>query len=250
MKNLKIHHSYVLFVCLTIVVGVHHLPDIAWAKEAYVLTTVAGSSATYAGEEVVREAYRRIGHNIVVQRIDGKKALEQSNQGLVDAELARIDGISRVYQNLIQVPIPINYYQGVAFSKKYNFPIKGWSSLKPYHIGIVKGIIFAKQGTQGMNVTVADTYAQLIDLLKNSKIDVAVMPRINGLVALKNAEADGIKEMEGVLETLFTYHYVNIKNKSLVPKLEKVLKDMLLKGTTREIQAKVYQKLLSGDPSP
>lgn len=80
-----------------------------------------------------------------------------SSEGKVDAELQRIDGISNKYPDLVPVPIPINIIQGTVFSKKYRFPITGWHSLRPYKIGIVRGILFAEQQTVGMDRLVLET---------------------------------------------------------------------------------------------
>ena len=217
----------------------------AQAAEKLILTSVAGSVDAKVGEAVVKEAYKRLGIDIEIEWLGGKTALEYSNSGKVDGELQRIDGINQRFKNLVQVPIPINYLQGVAFSKRHNTSIKGWFSLKPHRVGIVRGIIFAEQGAQGMDVKIAVTYEELIVMLDREMIDVAIMPRINGLVAIKKQKSKGIKELEGVLETLLLYHYVHKKNAHLVPKLERELKRMLLDGTTQRIRSEVYAPLLS-----
>ena len=116
------------------------------ALETIIANGVEGSADAKAGFAVVREAYKQIGYEIDMKWLPGATALERSNSGEVDAELQRIDGISRKFPNLIQVPIPINFLQGSVFATNVSFPVTGWYSLKPYRIGIVKGIIFAKQG--------------------------------------------------------------------------------------------------------
>jgi len=219
------------------------------SERAVVVASVRGSTDALVGEAVVREAYRRLGLAVTFRELPGAAALEASSTGAVDAELQRIDGIDRRYPDLIQVPIPINYLQGAAFSIEYDFPATGWRSLQSYRIGIVSGIIFAAEGTDGMNVTVADDYDQLFGLLESGRIDVAVTPRINGLEAIRQREAGpggSIREMEGVLETLFLYHYVHRTRQDLVPDLSRVLKQLLLDGTTRRLRTELYGELLPG----
>ena len=70
-----------------------------------------------------------------------------------------------------------------------------------------------------MDVTLADDYESLFNLLEQDQIDVAVAPSINGQVLLQQREATAIKEMEGILEILFLYHYVHRANEHLVPRL-------------------------------
>ncbi len=214
-----------------------------------VVASIRGSTDARVGEVVLREAYARLGVEVTFRSFDGAAALEASSTGEVDGELQRIDGIERQFPDLVQVPIPINYLQGTAFSIRYDFPATGWRSLQTYRIGIVRGIIFAAQGTEGMEVTVADTYDELFGLLEQGRIDVAVTPRINGLEAVLKrpvGPSGPIVEMEGVLETLFLYHYLHRRHADLVPELSRVLKEMLLDGTIRRIRDDLYAELSEG----
>ena len=215
----------------------------AYADNSVVISIVDGSADAHAGISVIREAYKRIGYEVKFKPFLGRSALEHSNAGKVDAELQRIDGISRDFTNLIQVPIPINYVQGAVFTKNLTFPVTGWYSLQPYHIGIVKGIIFAEEGTKGMNVMVTSSYEEVMRKLNRGEIDVAVMPRISALLEMKLQSYKGIKMLGGILETMFLYHYVHRKNASLVPKLEKELKQMILNGTTQQLRKEAYDQL-------
>ena len=88
---------------------------------------------------------------------------------------------------------------------------------------------------------------ELMSMLESGEVDVAVMPRINGLVAMQKDEFENIRKLDGVLETLFLYHYVHKKHSSLVPGLEKELKKMLLDGTTRQMRNDAYGQLLNKD---
>jgi polar amino acid transport system substrate-binding protein len=204
-----------------------------------VIATVGNSADVPAGKAVIREAYSRIGVEVEFSSYSAAEAIATSNSGVVSAELQRISGISQDYENLVQIPIPINIIQGAAFSIKYRFPISGWHSLRPYRIGIVRGIVFAERPTSGMNVSVANGYEELILMLENDEVDVGVMPRIQGLAAIHSAGNTEIVEMDGILETLFLYHYVHNSRLDLVESLTPVLKQMLLKGDTKRIREHV-----------
>ena len=195
----------------------------------------------------MEEAYRRIDVEVEFRGFEAAEALKVSSSGQTGAELQRIDGVQRRYPTLIQVPIPINYIQGMAVSKKYNFPVLGWHSLQPYKIGIVKGIIFAERGTEGMDVKVAETYPELIQWIDEGKVDVGVMPRISGLDALNQSGKEDIGEMDGILETLLSYHYLHESRADLKKPLSKVLKEMLLDGTTQRLRKEANAKLLGED---
>ena len=215
-----------------------------YSDEAYVIAHVEDSVDQLAARAVLEAAYRKIGMKVEFRPMPAAQALEASNSGKVAAELQRIDGVQRKFPNLVQVPIPINYIQGLAFSRDYNFPIRGWHSLRPHRVGIVKGIVFAERGTAGMDVSVAMDHAELVTWIRDQKVDVGVMPRISGKLAIRESGASKIKQLEGVLETLLLYHYVHKSNADVAERLAPVLKAMLLDGTTRRLRAEVYDKLL------
>lgn len=203
--------------------------------EVVVIATVEGLADVPAGQAVIREAYHRIGMDVEFRRFSAADALASSSTGQVDAELQRIDGISARYPGLVQVPIPINQSQAVAYSRKYRFPASGWHSLRPYRIGIVEGILFAEVNTSGMDVRSYASYADLLEALGNDEVEVGVMPRIEGRATLSAAARDDIVEMDGILETQFLYHYVHRSRRQLVDQLQPVLKAMLVGGETRRI---------------
>jgi ABC-type amino acid transport substrate-binding protein len=221
------------FLCILLLL----IPGPAFSDDSPVVIAVIHDSADVpAGKEVISEAYRRIGVPVEFRGYSAAEALSLSGKGKVDAELQRIDGVSNNYPELVQVPIPVNIIQGAVFSKRYRFPIMGWHSLRPYRIGIVRGILFAEQQTAGLDRLVVDSYEALIEALQNDEIDVAVIPRIGGLAAIGSLHARGIREMDGVLETLFLYHYVHESRSDLVDRLTPVLKAMLLRGEIRQFR--------------
>ena len=232
--------KYYLLTCLILIAGG---PALA-AGNKVSIAAIEGLADVPAGEAVIRKAYGRLGIDIEIRRVPPAEALRQSNGGEVSAELQRIDGISARYENLVQVPIPINLIQGVVFSRKYRFPVTGWHSLRPYRIGIVKGILFAEVNTYGMEVEVFNSYPELVDALDQDTVDVAVMPRVEGLSILQGMQRDDIGEMEGILETLFLYHYVHKSRSELVEQLSPVLKNMLQTGETRRLREAAHARLL------
>jgi polar amino acid transport system substrate-binding protein len=205
-------------------------------QKPIVVAVIQGAADAVAGKAVMLEAYRRIGVPVEFREFSAEEALGASGNGVVGAELERIDGVSSVYPDLVQVSVPINVIQGTAFSGRYRFPVKGWYSLRPYKTGIVKGIVFAEQQTRDMEVQIAENYPELIDWLIDGKIDVGIMTRIQGLSAIRNTGHGEITEMDGVLETLFLYHYVHVSRIDLVDLLTPVLKEMLLSGETRNFR--------------
>jgi len=96
--------------------------------------------------------------------------------------------------------------------------------------------VFAEQQTIGMDRQIFISYSELIQAMNEDIIEVGVMPRVEGLAAISHAKNNNIFEMEGILETLFLYHYVHVSRSDLVDKLTPVLKKMLLSGEIRKIR--------------
>lgn len=215
--------------------------------ESVVISLVADTHDSHGGMAVIKEAYAQLGIEVFFRELGAADALAASSSGEVDAELQRIAGLERAFPDLIQVPIPINFIQGAAFSSKYRFPVKGWNSLKPYRIGIVGGVLFAEQGTVGMDVRVADTYDQLVRWLVDGEVDIAVIPRIGGLATIHEGTRQDIHELEGILETVLLYHYVHTRRADLAERLQPVLKEMLLDGTTKRLVREAHNRILGRD---
>lgn len=216
------------------------------SDDPFVIAEIEGSADGVAGRKIVQAAYDELGINVTFRALPAAEALRQSNAGEADAELQRINGITDRFANLVQVPIPINVIYGVAFSVDYRFPVDGWHSLRPYRIGIVRGILFSEEQTRHMEVQVAENYEELFRLLHAGEVDVVVVPRIQALAHLRRTGDDRVVQMDGVLEMLFLYHYVHRDHADLVPGLTAAFKRLLQSGETR----RVHQAAQPPDPTP
>lgn len=211
------------------------------AQDTLNFSAVMQSVHRHISYQILQKAYNELGYEIKLTRMTSAEALAQSSSGQTDGELIRIDGISRSYPDLVQVPIPITFRQGAAYSNRYFFPVIDWYDLNPYVIGIVEGSLYAERGTRGMKVIKAKSTEELFSLLDQRKIDIAISSRITGRTYMKSMP--DLKEMEGIMETMFLYHYVHKKHAHLVPELSKVLKRMLLDGTTRKMKQQYLRKM-------
>lgn len=207
-------------------------------------SSVNGTVNTVISQTVIEEAYRRLGVEITVKHYPGDRSLKYSNRGASDGELFRIDYISKVYKNLVKVPVPINQMEGVAFSTNPDIEISGWDSLRKYKVGIRRGIKFSENGTQSMNPYVVNLNQQLISVLLKGKVDLIVLTRGNGLEMIKKFESPSIKAIEPPIQKYNLYHYLHKKNLHLLPKLEKVLKEMAAEGFMAATRKRLLDEIL------
>ena len=195
--------------------------------------------------EVMKEAYNRIGIDLQVKFMPGKRALQASNQGKTQAELARIDGIDKKFTNLVKVPVAINAVGASVFTIDKTFDVRGWDSLKPYSIGFRRGHLFAETGTKGMNTMPVKNVELLIDVLLAGRVDVVVTGQITGQMAIKNSGATNVRELTPVLQSYPLFHYVHKSQAALVPKLTEALEQMQSEGRIDQIKADVQAALLA-----
>jgi ABC-type amino acid transport substrate-binding protein len=214
------------------------------AEELLVLATPENSVDTVIGEVIVREAYHRLGIDVMIKKYPAERAVRLADQGEVDGEVQRVAGLSERYPHLIQVQPAINFIEATVFSKTTDFPVDGWESLSPHRIGLIRGIKFAEQNTQGMSVAPADGYDTLFRLLDRGRVDIALSPRVNGWYHLRRMGMEGIHTLEPSVAVVDLYHYVHRKHADLVPQISAMFSRMRASGELPRIRARVVDILL------
>ncbi|MET0049132.1 MAG: transporter substrate-binding domain-containing protein [Sedimenticola sp.] len=236
-KLMKITTLFLAVLCLSVpVIPVN-------AQTNMVFTAPSGSPMGLISERVLKEAYGNIGISIRVDKVPGKRALASSNSGQVDGEANRIANINEKFSNLIMIPVPVVNIKMVAFSKQETFPINGWESLKPYYIGIRRGIRISEEGTKGMRRQLVDDYRTLFTLLDLGRVEVVVTPHLVGLIEMKKSNIKDVKTLEPPLIETKLYHYLHKKHESLVPKITASLRKMEADGDIERIQDQVTMEL-------
>lgn len=227
MKRLRIVFSIICFLsCI----------NSAHAGEKLTVMAIKDLYLANLGKRVLTEAYQKLDVSIEFIDYPAERALSHSNSGKADGELGRIAGLNKKYPNMLLVPVPVFWLEGMVFTKEAAFEVDGWKSLKPYRIGIMRGIKFAEKGTDGMNRQVVNTIIQMFKLLEVERVDVVVETRINGLKCLQDHCISGIKPLEPPLVSKKLYHYLHKKNEILVPRISAVLKEMESQGRIHEMR--------------
>ncbi len=196
-------------------------------------------------EAVLREAYRSNGQDITAKILPGERALASSNTGQVDGEMMRVEGIDKQYQNLLRVPVAINYLQATAFVKDATIKVTRWEELQPYTIAIERGIKFAEQGTRGMRVVSLTTYEQAFQMLNSGRVDVVIATRIGGADAVRDMGLSGISVLTPPLQKIPLYHYLHKSHASLIPSITSTLTIMEREGRIDAIREQVIADRLT-----
>ncbi len=194
------------------------------------LSRVAGVAKMIMGN-----AYWQVGYRLKVECFPGKRALYKSNQGQTDAELVRIKSIGTSYPNLIRVPEPIFMVRGMAFVWNKKLAIRSKQDLQGHRVGIVRGIQWAAEITEGLSPKIASSAHDLFKLLAQHQIDIALEAKFTGQAIMRSLSGTGVVEVEKPLIEFPVFHYVHKKNLPLVEPLNRELERMKRYGETDQI---------------
>jgi len=196
-------------------------------------------------DRLLHEAFQRMGREVIIKALPAERALINANAGVEDGDAARMEGIEKLYPDLIRVPEVFLRGELVAFSKK-SFPITDWKSLNPYNVAIIKGHQKARSMLDNpASVLEVQEFDLLFELLEKDRADVVICERYEGLETLKALGIRDVRIYEPPLLTLDVYVYLHKKHSELVPALAQALQEMKEDGTfTRflsEFEAGLHQ---------
>ena len=182
-------------------------------------------------DQILKEAFRRIGKTTRIIFTPNERSLVAVNSGMFDGEINRVAGMEKNFPNLIQVPEANMVMQFVAFATN-DIAISDWESLRPLRIGIVKGWKILEQNTQGFpHVTRVMNTDQLFLMLHKGRIDVALYSKILGYEWINKLDCKHVHHLEPPLASRGMYLYLHKDHKDLVKPLAKAIKSMKLDGT-------------------
>ncbi|MBL4908052.1 MAG: transporter substrate-binding domain-containing protein [Sneathiella sp.] len=202
-------------------------------------------------KETVRAAYHHIGIATKFVELPCRRSLVEANTGNFDGEVARIAGTDKLYQNLIPIESPTVSIQGVVITKSIDHPIIKWSDLAGLKIGIIRGELYAEQGTVGMMPKMVASYHELMTLIAKGHLDVGVV--IKRDFEIQNSAPQfvgrGIHIIGKPVYRAFLYHFVHEKNRSIVPKLNVAFRQMWKSGETQSIHRQTLLNLIGQSTS-
>ncbi|WP_255755752.1 ABC transporter substrate-binding protein [Massilia sp. erpn] len=190
-------------------------------------------------EQVLYEAYRRLGISLEVVRLPAERALVSANDGVTDGELCRKIGIEQDYPNLLIVPVPLLVVEIVVITLGAAFAVHGWESLRPLRIGSIRGIKVVEQNTQGMHIEFVGTMGQAMQKMAVGRTDVVVGTRSSALQTARELKLNDIHILAPPLETFPVFHYLHKKHEALIPELSAVLQRMRKERAMERIQKAV-----------
>lgn len=230
------------------------LPSWALAGEPplRISTLLEQDPATQVAQRVLREAYQQLGRDLQVLSMPGERSLISANTGETDGELYRRAGIEQLYPNLLRVPVALLHYEIVVFSRRWNFKVQGWESLRPFRLGFVKGIKIIEENTKGMQLEPVATLQQAFVKMELDRSDLVLANRLSGLASLRQHGIQGVSQLHPPLASFPVFHYLHRRHEALLTPLTQALRELERSGFIRraaEDVAALYRDASVSPPS-
>src|SRR5690606_21180759 len=158
---------------------------------------------------LLQEAYRITGHELRPQIVPSQRALFMAENGLVDGDLFRIEGIEAEHPNLVPVPYPLLPGHVIVLLARTGNACAKTLPDGPLVAAVRRGVIIERRASQALGLTPVHTssYSQIEMLLDSGRVDLALISEIEDISPLTpRAMANHQKLCEPVaFFTLFHY---------------------------------------------
>jgi polar amino acid transport system substrate-binding protein len=195
-----------------------------------------------AAERVMHEAARRAGVTLNFQQIPLARSASMANQGAIDGELLRTAGVTADYPNLVIVPTPIATSRIALYGHEAVVKGKSLEELKKMRIGIVKNVLLMQKSTAGLDVMEGPTPEKVLEMLRNRRFDVALLPCALAEAALKKEGPGDIVRWPGLWASEPMYFVLNKSHAALIPRINGALVAMQKEGLIDRYGNEVLQR--------
>lgn len=186
-------------------------------------------------EALMREAYRRIGAQVEFKYLPQLRDIQETEDGLIDASLARTKSAIEKHSGLVVVNTPLAEEALVAFTVRKGIPSNSWEELQSLSVGVILGAVTATAqcSEHGIKPHFVKNMAQAFAMLSHARLDVVVA---NHKLGLFSANSLGIRVYHSQpLHSEALYHVLNRKHADIAPLLSAAFEEMRDDGTTRRL---------------
>ncbi len=236
--------SIVAFLFLTGFVGFFSKPIIA-ATNTITLVGTIETKKSFQGrwlELIYTEAFKRLGFTLIYKDYPAKRASMLSDTGQVDGEIHRVFSYSDKHPNMMRVAEPHFTINFSAFAKKPGIKLNGWQSLKgkeyrvDYRFGVKKTESQLPKVVPPKQLKYVTHILAGLKNIANGRTDIYIdVEDVIKSVINKNAEikSAGLYRA-GIMDQVSVHAFLHRKHQNIVPKLEKILKEMKREGLIKK----------------
>ena len=192
-------------------------------SQEFLISKPANFETVQLCEDTLLTVYQSLGLTPTIISLPGRRALYAANTGETDAELCRIDKLSKQYPNLLKIEPALLELTIVALSIKPLTAIKAKADLNGYVLGSVRGMKAVENFFQQYSVHYVDNFTQVVKLLDDGLIDYAILT-INSIsrAQKKHFRQDFIIH-QPPLFTHKLYHYIHRRHRAFADGLSQAI---------------------------
>jgi ABC-type amino acid transport substrate-binding protein len=159
------------------------------------------------------------------------------NEGTADVETLRIEGIEKIYANLVPGTVSIGATYVHAYAIRKDISVKnGIKDLAAYRIGVLRGTKITEEITEGLKRELINDQESMVKMLEAGRLDVIVSTASTFDPLLKKTGKEKlIIRLEPPLAARKVLHFVNKKYAYLLPRIDSEMKLMIKDGTVDKI---------------
>ena len=179
--------------------------------------TKLGSTFTCA-HEALTLAYKNIGIEALFLTLPGKRSLMYANNGEVDGEMLRVEGLEAEYPNLLRVPVALCAVDSTVVSN-VELNATSFSDLKGIDIGITRGFVDQERLAEkfGLNTTRVVRNEDLVHMLLKGRVTAIFTTELEAKEIIKTNEDHNLYKQSALKRNMYLYHYLHKKNENLLP---------------------------------
>ncbi|BDQ34594.1 ABC transporter substrate-binding protein [Pseudodesulfovibrio portus] len=181
----------------------------------------------------MQSAYERAGLAVEFVPMPHKRSLQSADEGSVDGEVGRIEGIEKNYPDLVRVPVKVIDLLACAYVLDRS-PIRRYSPnlLNELKVCAVFGVQWAKDLLNCRTAEMVSDYDKLMAMLVEKRVDMVLGSALSveAVLSKKGDWNKHVRRLNPPASCQPLYHYVHKNNARLVPLLEKALRELWAEG--------------------
>lgn len=234
-------------VATLLLIGVTALGSVgASHARTFDIAVIEDIPGTRIGVELLQQAYRMHGHELRPQLVPSQRALFMAENGLVDGDLFRIEGIAAEHPNLVPVPYPMFHGQVIALLARSGDECADKLPDGPLVAALRRGVIIEKRAAQSLGLipVYTESYAQLEMLLDSGRVDLALVSEIEGIFPLSRRALNHHQKLCVPVTHFTLFHYLHRRHAEFANTLADALEQLEASGEKRKILERTHKEIL------
>lgn len=198
------------------------------AERTYTLSYSPGTLFHQLVRDRARVAYQKAGLHAEFIPLPHSRSLISANDGLVDGDVGRIPSVEEKYPNLMRVDEKLMDLNGAIYTLNPDILEYDDSLLDMYRIGYVLGVRWPQNKMVGKKATTAPNYKALFEMLLQGRVDLVLATEASADAVMHEmgGRAGQVRALHPYVFNAPIYHYVHKKNRNIVSRLERAIKEL------------------------